>query len=273
MTRRPLCPSPALFAALALCLGLLLPACAARTAGTQGQAPASQEKLSQELKAILDAHPELVLEVLDKNKVALFDIVEKGIKAKQEAARAEQTREALNHRLDPALDPARPALGPADAPITIVEYSDFLCPYCAKGAQTMRELLARHPGQIRLIFKHLALHDGSEDAARYFEAAGMQGADKAWKLHDLAFARMQALGADPEGALSAMAKEIGLDQARLAKDLKDKVLDERLAADEAEAKRFKLGGTPMFLVNGVLVQGAQPLPAFENLIGKLTAKP
>ena len=84
---------------------------------------------------------------------------------------------------------------------------------------------------------------------------------------------MQALGADPEGALSAMAKEIGLDQARLAKDLKDKVLTERLAADEAEAKRFKLNGTPMFLVNGVLVQGAQPLPVFEELIGKLTAKP
>jgi protein-disulfide isomerase len=260
---------------LALCLALLLPACAARTTGTPGQAPtsASQEKLSQELKAILDAHPELVLEVLDKNKVALFDIVEKGIKAKQEAARAEQTREALNHRLDPALDPARPALGPADAPITIVEYSDFLCPYCARAAGTMRELLAKHPGQIRLIFKHLALHDGSEDAARSFEAAGMQGADKAWKLHDLAFARMQALGADPEGALAAMAKEIGLDQARLAKDLKDKALDERLAADEAEAKRFKLSGTPMFLVNGVLVQGAQPLPVFEDLIGKLTAKP
>ena len=252
-------------------------ACAPKTAGqTAGQAPAqsaAQEQLRQELKAILDTHPELILEVLDKNKATLFDIVEKGIRAKQEQARAEQVKESLQHRLEAAVDPARPALGPSDAAITIVEYSDFLCPYCARAAQTMRELMAKHPGQIRLVFKHLPLHEGSETAARYFEAAGMQGADKAWKLHDLAFARMKALAGDPEGTMAALAREAGLDQARLDKDLKSKALDERLAADEAEARGFNLNGTPMFLVNGVLVQGAQPLGAFEAVIGQLQAKP
>ncbi len=235
----------------------------------------AQDKLRQELKAVLDAHPELVLEVLDQNKVAVFEIVEKGIRLKQEQAQAEQMKESLKAPLSPVVDPARPMLGAADAAVTIVEYSDFLCPYCAKAAQTMRELLGRHPGQIRILFKHLPLHDGAEDIARHFEAAGMQGADKAWKFHDLAFARMRELGDKPEATLAALVKEVGLDPARLAQDLKSKLVSERLAADEAEARRFNLSGTPMFLVNGALIQGAQPVAAFEEVLKALgvEAKP
>lgn len=235
--------------------------------------PASRERLRQDIQAVLAAHPELVLDVLDRNKVAVFEIVEKGVRLKQEQARRDQILETMKNPLTPEVDPSRPMLGAPEAPVTIVEYSDFLCPFCAKAAQTVKDLVARHPGRVRVFFKHLPLHEASRETALYFEAAGLQSPELAWQFHDQAFARMKELAERKGAVLEEIAAGLPLDRERLAQDMATPELARRLEQDEAEARRFNLSGTPMFLVNGVLLRGAVPAEAFEEVMGLLDQAP
>jgi protein-disulfide isomerase len=171
-------------------------------------------------------------------------------------------------KLSPAIDASRIVRGNRNAVITIFEYTDFQCPYCRQGARTVDEVMARYEGQVRLIVKHLPLpllHPMAMSCALYFEAISMQSADQAWAFYDRVFLDQRAL-AGGEPYLQKVAAELGVDTTRLEQDLRGRIARDRIAADLKESEQYKFDGVPAFVVDGQVLEGAQPAQRFFELI-------
>ncbi len=140
-----------------------------------------------------------------------------------------------------------PARGDEAAPITIVEFSDFQCPHCALAHEPLREVIERHPGRVRVVFKHfpLSFHTHAELAARAAVAAQMQG--KFWEMHDLLFQNQADLS--PE-LIERLANQIGLDMRRFRADRDSDEVGRRVAADRALGEEAGVQGTPALFING-----------------------
>ena len=164
--------------------------------------------------------------------------------------------------------------GPATAKVTIVEFSDYECPFCEKAENTMQELLKAHPNEVRLVFKHapLSMHQNAVPAARAAMAAREQGNDAFWKFHALLFKNRQNLPGLVQTQFESLAKEAGLNVAKFKLDLSQNAsrYDAQIESDQAEAKRLGVTGTPSFFVNGRSVKGAQPIEEFQKLIAEET---
>jgi Na+/H+ antiporter NhaA len=149
--------------------------------------------------------------------------------------------------LDRPVDPARDHIrGPVDAPLTLVEYGDFECPFCGKATGVIRDLRERFGDDLRYIFRHLPLtdvHDHAELAAQAAEAAGAQG--RFWEMHDTLFAHQDELEAED---LIGYAGELGLDVERFVRDLQDERHAARVREDVASAEASGATGTPTFFV-------------------------
>jgi len=156
-----------------------------------------------------------------------------------------------------------PRKGPKAAKVTVVEFSDFQCPFCGRVNPTLKEVVDKYPKDVAIVFVNqpLSFHDKAEGAARAFLAANRQG--KAWEMHDKLFANQQAL--DPAN-LEKFAQEIGLNVARFKKDFEDPKTKEQVASDQALANSVGANGTPTFMINGRELVGAQPFPAFQTII-------
>jgi protein-disulfide isomerase len=156
-----------------------------------------------------------------------------------------------------------PAKGPEKAPVTIVEFSDFQCPFCTRAEAVVAEVLRAYPDKIRLVYRDFPLpnHSDAPKAAEAAHCAGDQG--KYWEMHAKLFANQQSLDVK---SLKGHAKAIGLDTARFDKCLdsgeKAKLVEEGKQAGTA----LGVTGTPAFFVNGILVSGAQPFEAFKEII-------
>jgi protein-disulfide isomerase len=145
--------------------------------------------------------------------------------------------------LDPERDHIR---GPVDAPMTLVEYGDFECPFCSRATGTVRKLRARFGDELRYVFRHLPLPEvlpHAELAAQAAEAAAEQGAF--WEMHDLLFAHQDRL---EDEDLIADAEELDLDVGRLAGELRDGGHEARVRADVGSAEASGARGTPTFFV-------------------------
>ena len=152
--------------------------------------------------------------------------------------------------------------GPMDAPVTIVEFSDFECPYCQQATATLNELLARYPDQIRFIYKDFPLpnHPNAFKAAEAGHCANDQG--KFWEYHDQLFAS-QAL--DPE-SLKAHADELGLDTEAFGACLDDARHAESVNAEMSAGRSYGASSTPTLFINGRPVFGAMPLDVFDEIV-------
>ncbi len=233
--------------------------------------PAWAEDDVERVRAVLRAHPELVVEAIAQQGPAVLEVIENAARARQrQVERARFANELANPRV-PALEAGRASLGPAGAPVTIVEYSDFLCHYCAQAAGTVKALMRKHPDGVRLVFKHFATGKNDVRAALFFEALNLQDANKAWAFMDAVFARQKDVSEKGDEALSAIARELGADMKRLAEDIKRKDLAERVTADVKEARDFGFEGTPVFLINGAPVRGAVPLELLDELVAVAAA--
>ena len=144
--------------------------------------------------------------------------------------------------------------GPKDAPLTLVEYSDFECPFCSRGYETVVSLLKKYDGKIRFIYKHLPLsfHEQAMISAKYYEAIRLQDEKKAFAFHDEVFKNQRKLK-NGESFLQATAKQVGADMGKLKKDLNSEAVQRRIDEDTKEAGNFGMQGTPGFLLNGVLL--------------------
>ena len=163
----------------------------------------------------------------------------------------------------PAEGPRFPAKGTADARVTIVEISDFQCPFCSRAAETVKKVAETYPKDVRVVFVNLPLsfHKDARPAAIAGLAAGRQG--KFWEMHDKLFANAKELTKDN---FAKWAAELGLDAAKFAADVVDPVLARQVDEDTAIANGLGVSGTPGFFINGVKISGAQPFEKFQSVI-------
>ena len=179
-----------------------------------------------------------------------------------------------------------PSLGPADAPIVIVEFSDYQCPYCYKWhTEVYQDLLAAYPGKIRFVYRNfpLSFHQNAFASAEAALCAGDQNAY--WEIHDLLFANYAQLN-NQEGtvldqaAYNQFARELGLDVAQFEECMTSRKYEQFINEDVNYASSLPadsngeaaVGGTPTFFVNGHRLGGAYPLQYFQEIIDAELAK-
>lgn len=158
-----------------------------------------------------------------------------------------------------------PVMGGKDAKVTIVEFSDFQCPFCAKGADVLKELKKKYGNKIKVAFKNFPLpfHNHAEKAAVAGLCANEQSSDLFWKMHDAMFANQDALNTE---GLKATAKKIGLKMDQFEKCLSEDKYLAQAKADMEEGRKIKVKSTPTFFINGQLINGAQPVEVFAEII-------
>ena len=159
-----------------------------------------------------------------------------------------------------------PMKGEAEAKVTIVEWSDFQCPYCGRVIDTLKQVERNYGSDVRFVFKHnpLPMHPDAPGAAKASIAAWRQG--KFWEMHDKLFEANVARGSLSRAAVEKMAADIGLDLERFRTDLEASETQDILRSDQAQAAKLGATGTPFFFVNGARISGALPYESFKAVI-------
>lgn len=219
------------------------------------------------LRETLQKNPDLLLSVLRENSEAVLDIAQEGSNQKRHKALLNQWKAELNQP-KPVNIEGRPFRGGADAPVTIVAFSDFTCPYCQQAAATMQKVLKDNQGKIKYVFKHFPLESTglARLAAEYHVAATRQDPQLAWNFYDLLFATRAEVLKDGEAAIIKAAKDAGLNMKKLAADVKKKDVRAEVDADIAEGQKLGVQGTPYFLVNNLVARGALSSELFREAI-------
>ncbi len=240
----------------------------------------SDKEFKAKLEKTLLENPEVLTKVIEEKPALVMGALQKAAqKAQADMAKQreddekKQLEETYNKPLQPEIKDDAPMLGNKAAPITLVIYSDFQCPYCTRGVATAKALIKEYGNNIRYIYKHLPLsfHDQAMPASLYFEAIRLQSVEKAFAFHDYVYENQRQLGEGKEKFLQAAAKKAGADMKKLAADLKGKneELTKRIKEDEAEAQKFEMSGTPGFILNGIPVRGAYPADYFKGIVEEL----
>lgn len=168
-------------------------------------------------------------------------------------------------------DPKAPSQGPSDAPLTIVEFLDYGCPYCRAAFEPVRELATSRPGQIRLIIRDFPLddlHPGASKAAMGARCAQEQG--KFWAYHDKLFLADQRSFVEDD--LFGIAREVSLDIAKFTECVGSGRPAALVQADQVIGLRAGVQGTPTFFFNGVKVQGAPDAESLTYLVDQFLAR-
>jgi len=157
-----------------------------------------------------------------------------------------------------------PSLGPDDAPVTIIEFSDYQCPFCRRAAPVIQQVLEKYPSQVRFVFRNYPLeriHPLARGAAEAAACAGEQG--RFWEFHDKLFASGGELDAD---SLRQYASDLELDLDAFQACVDERRFQADIEADLAAGQEAGVAGTPAFFINGIPMKGARPLDAFVSLI-------
>ena len=229
----------------------------------------NREEASRLLRQILQDEPEIILDVLREHSEMVLDIAQQGSNQRRLKNLQSQWMQELDTTRPIALGD-RPVRGKMDAPVTIVAFSDFTCPYCTQAAGMLDRLIEDNPERLRLIFKHFPLegHRFARMAAEYHVAASFQGTEKAWAFYDALFRSGKDVNGGGEELLKKTAESAGLDMKKLAADLKNKASQIRAVIDEdiADGKSLGLQGTPNFLVNNLIVRGSMSKDLFNQAV-------
>jgi Na+/H+ antiporter NhaA len=183
------------------------------------------------------------------------------LRARQVARTAEDILD-LTADVDPDYDHIR---GPDDAPVTLVEYGDFECPYCGMAESTIRELLASHGDDVRYVWRHLPLNDvhpSAQLAAEASEAAAAQG--KFWEMYDILLGHQ---GEFTPRDLTGYATQLGLDVDRFKDELRRREYARRVSEDVASADESGVSGTPTFFINGRRHYGVYDIDTLTEAVG------
>lgn len=178
--------------------------------------------------------------------------------AGQAAAPAEQKRYNVS-------DGGNSAIGPADAPVTLIEFSDYQCPYCKLWYdQVYQRLMKEYEGKLRFVYRDFPLTGIHPDAAPAAQAANCAGEQNAYfKFHDALFSDQYGLG---QNAYLQYATDLGLDMTAFKTCLSENRYADEVDADLKDGFSIGVASTPTFFVNGVIIVGAQPYEAFKQII-------
>jgi protein-disulfide isomerase len=158
-----------------------------------------------------------------------------------------------------------PYAGASDAKVTLVEFSDFQCPYCAKGATILNELKKKYGNKLKVVFKNFPLnfHKDAQGAAEAGRCVFEQDAKKFWKMHDGMFAQQSQLKKED---LKKLAGSLGVDQKKFDNCLDTGKYAATVKADLEDGKKVEVKSTPTFFVNGKPINGARPVAEFSEMI-------
>jgi len=158
-----------------------------------------------------------------------------------------------------------PSLGPADAPITMIEFSDYECPYCRKWHnEVFKPLMSNYAGKIRFVYRDFPLsssHFNAQPAAEAANCAGEQ--NQYWEFADKMFASESGLGSE---MYLQSAKELGLDLEKFSECVSSRRYEDEVTADYEYAANLGIRSTPTFFINGLALIGAQPYEVFQTVI-------
>ncbi|MDM8551787.1 thioredoxin domain-containing protein [Desulfobacterales bacterium HSG2] len=225
----------------------------------KGNITIDEDELRKIIKKVIRENPKLILETINA-----YAKKEKREKQKK------QLESSFKKRIkDIGVSDKNPSQGPKDAAITLVEYTDFECPYCSKGARTVKKVMEKYPEKVRVVFKNnpLDFHEQAMPAAKAALAANRQG--KFWEYHDLLFENSSKLS---EELLVKFAEQLKLDMKKFDDDRNSPEIADQIESEVAEAKKNKLRGTPTFVANGVVIRGAQKLNYFSKVIDRLLSE-
>ncbi|HYM11701.1 MAG TPA: thioredoxin domain-containing protein [Bryobacterales bacterium] len=242
----------------------------------------TEELLKQEVDSKIGEPTDAVLEgyyLAQKDRINRpFDEVKAQIRAAFMQARVQQARQeyedSLRKKAEVAVylrppkinvtyDAAR-VKGDPKAPITIVEFSDFQCPFCKRADDTLKEVLTKYSGKVKLAYRDFPLsqiHPNAQNAAEASRCAGAQG--KFWEYHDALFADQSKLD---KASLTDRAKKLSLDEKSFQSCLDTGKFKAQVDADEQDGEKAGVNGTPGFFINGTFLSGAQPVSEFEKVI-------
>ncbi len=173
-----------------------------------------------------------------------------GVVTKMEAPRVKVSTEGMSR-------------GPEDAPITIVEFSDYQCPFCKRAEPVVEEVLKRYPDQVRFVYRHFPLdqiHPRARPAAEASMCASEQG--KFWEYHEAVFSGQGLEEAD----LFAYGEATGLDKEKFKSCMEERRFKDAVDADYQAGREAGVSGTPAFFINGIMLSGAQPVDKFSAVI-------
>jgi|GEM_PF-493031 len=224
------------------------------------------------LGASIVAAAMLIQKSIDKtaDEIAAVRTAVAALPAAAPAARAAAapTRDARpdpnkRYKIDIAGSPSKG--GPESAKVTVVEFSDFQCPFCSRVTPTLKQIEEAYGKDVRIVFKHLPLrmHTKAPAAHAAAEAAHRQG--KFWEMHDKIFANQREMS---EAKYLEYATELGLDIEKFKKDSASAEIKKKIDSDAKEAADLGVTGTPGFFINGLFLSGARPLDSFKTVIDK-----
>ena len=222
-------------------------------------------------------NPEILFDVIKEHPFEFTETFHQAAqqaqaKQREEAQKKESAEREAEYKnpKEPVVSDNRAVWGKKEAPILIVEYSDFQCPYCSRGYRTVQAVKKQYGDKVKVVFKHLPLdfHPMAMPAAQRFEAIAKQSTDKAYKFHDLVFENQDQLKSGGEKLLDSLATKAGADMAKMKKDMNSDEVKAIIKADMEEAQKFGISGTPGFIVAGITLKGAYPPPAFQEIIDR-----
>jgi protein-disulfide isomerase len=234
--------------------------------------------LADQVKALGPVTDDEIKAFFDQNRSRLppdatLEAYAARIKSHLESQRPDKVREQLrkNAQIAVLIQPPRanvdatgPSRGPADAAVTLIEFSDYQCPFCKRAEPVVKQLMQKYPNDLRLVYRNMpldALHPRARAAAIAAVCADKQG--KFWEYHDKLFDNQQALA---DSDLEKYATDLGIDAGAFKTCRADPATEARVNSDAAAARAAGLNGTPAFFVNGILVSGARPLEDFTRWI-------
>jgi protein-disulfide isomerase len=227
----------------------------------------------EQFKKVIDEQITKAEELVKKGtpKAKVYDAIMKTAKAEVAGGGAKGKAEAPADNGPPKkIDiGTSPAKGPKDAPLTVVVFSDFQCPFCSKVEPSVTELEKTYPGKVRVVWKNypLPFHDKAKGAAEAALAAGEQG--KFWEMHDVLFKNQQAL--DP-ASLEKYAQELKLDMGKWKAAFETHKYAAQIDAEMKQGAEVGVSGTPATFINGRLLSGAVPFSEFQKIADDELAK-
>ena len=226
-----------------------------------------QAALKEAVRQVLKENPQLVLDILNDNSETVLEIAQQGnILRKRKAMLAQWQQDAKNPKNINVN--GRAFRGTANAPVTIVSYSDFTCPYCKQAEYVILQLLKKYEGKLRVTFKALPKEGDSYSlaAAQYATAAFILDPIKGWEFFDALFDGMSLFERDTDNFLKDTAARFGYDLKKLKAEAGSPAVQQQLEADRQEADRLGISGTPYFAVNDLMIRGAVSKDLFEEAV-------
>lgn len=228
------------------------------------------------IKEAIKKNPNLIFQAIEDHPEEFMETVQRASQKAQQAQyeKAAEERKAqqesnLKNPLKPVLSEDRRLAGAPSAKIVMVEYADFQCPACKMGQDGIHEFKERHKDQVQFYYKNMPLsfHQMAMPAATYFEALALRDRDKARKFYHYVFDNQRAM--TDEAFLKKAVKAVGADLAQVEKDRQSDKVRDRIKEDMAEFEKFGFTGTPVIVLNGVALHGAQRVEDLERVL-KLT---